>query len=44
MEECTYLWGVNYSWGINMAENKIPLNQEDNQDPQQTVTLGRMVV
>jgi hypothetical protein len=36
MEECTYLWGVNTSWGINMAESKRPLNQEDNQAPQPT--------
>jgi hypothetical protein len=31
VEECTYLWGVNTSWGINMTESKRPLNQEDNQ-------------
>jgi hypothetical protein len=36
VEECTYFWGVNTSWGINMAENKIPLHQEDNQAPQPT--------
>jgi hypothetical protein len=36
VEECTYFWGVNTSWGINMAESKIPLNQEDNQAPQPT--------
>jgi hypothetical protein len=36
MEECTYFWGVNTSWGINTAESKIPLNQEDNQAPQPT--------
>jgi hypothetical protein len=22
VEECTFFWGVKYSWGINMAENK----------------------
>ena len=22
MEECTYFWGVNTSWGINTAESK----------------------
>jgi hypothetical protein len=33
MEECTYFWGVNTSWGINTAESKRPLNQEDNQAP-----------
>ena len=22
VEECTYFWGVNTSWGINMAESK----------------------
>jgi hypothetical protein len=38
MEECTYLWGVNTSWGINMAESKRPLNQEDNQAPQPTIS------
>jgi hypothetical protein len=36
VEECTYFWGVNTSWGINTAENKRPLNQEDNQAPQPT--------
>jgi hypothetical protein len=36
VEECTYLWGVNTSWGINMAESKRPLNHEDNQAPQPT--------
>jgi hypothetical protein len=36
MEECTYFWGVNTSWGINTAESKRPLNQEDNQAPQPT--------
>jgi hypothetical protein len=34
VEECTYFWGVNTSWGINMVESKRPLNQEDNQAPQ----------
>jgi hypothetical protein len=38
MEECTYLWGVNTSWGINMAGSKRPLNQEDNQAPQPTIS------
>jgi hypothetical protein len=36
MEECTYFWGVNTSWGINTTEIKRPLNQEDNQAPQPT--------
>jgi hypothetical protein len=22
VEECTYVWAVNNSWGINMAESK----------------------
>jgi hypothetical protein len=22
VEECTIFWGVEYSWGINMVENK----------------------
>jgi hypothetical protein len=38
VEECTYFWDVNTSWGINMAESKIPLNQEDNQAPQPTIS------
>jgi hypothetical protein len=33
VEECTYFWGVNTSWGINTAESKRPINQEDNQAP-----------
>ena len=37
VEECTYFWGVNTSWGINMAKSKRPLNQEDNQAPQPTM-------
>jgi hypothetical protein len=37
VEECTYFWGVNTSWGINTAESKRPLNQEDNQAPQPTI-------
>jgi hypothetical protein len=37
MEECTYFWGVNTSWGINTAESKRPINQEDNQAPQLTL-------
>jgi hypothetical protein len=36
VEECTYFWGVKNSWGINTAESKRPLNQEDNQAPQPT--------
>ena len=36
MEECTYFWGVNTSWGINTTESKRPINQEDNQAPQPT--------
>jgi hypothetical protein len=36
VEECTYFWGVNTSWGINTAESKEPLHQEDNQAPQPT--------
>jgi hypothetical protein len=36
VEECTYFWGVNTSWGINKDESKISLNQEDNQAPQPT--------
>jgi hypothetical protein len=39
VEECTYFWGVNTSWGINTAESKRPLNQEDNQAPQPTEGL-----
>jgi hypothetical protein len=42
MEECTYFWGVNTSWGINMAERKRPLNQEDNQAPQPKGTTKEM--
>jgi hypothetical protein len=38
VEECTYFWGVNTSWGINTVERKIPLNQEDNQAPQPTIS------
>jgi hypothetical protein len=30
VEKCTYFWGVNTSWGINIVESKRPLNQEDN--------------
>jgi hypothetical protein len=43
VEECTYFWGVNTSWGINTVESKRPLNHEDNQAPQPTrttLTLG----
>jgi hypothetical protein len=38
VEECTYFWGVNTSWGINTVESKRPLNQEDNQAPQPTIS------
>jgi hypothetical protein len=38
MEDFTYFWGVNTSWGINTAESKRPLNQEDNQAPQPTIS------
>jgi hypothetical protein len=31
------LLGCKSSWGINTAENKRPLNQEDNQAPQPTI-------
>jgi hypothetical protein len=41
VEECTYFWGVNTSWGINTAESKRPLNQEDNQAPQPTTNTGQ---
>jgi hypothetical protein len=33
VEECTYFWAINTSWGINTAESKRPLNQENNQAP-----------
>ena len=36
VEECTYIWGVNTSWGIDTAEREGPLHQEDNQAPQPT--------
>jgi hypothetical protein len=39
VEECTYFWGVNTSWGIDTAESKGPLHQEDNQAPQPTLSL-----
>jgi hypothetical protein len=39
VEECTYFWGVNTSWGINTAESKRPINQEDNQAPQPTLAV-----
>jgi hypothetical protein len=47
VEECTYFWGVNTSWGINTAESKRPLtslllNQEDNQAPQPTDKSGTL--
>jgi hypothetical protein len=38
VEECTYFWGVNTSWGIDTAESKEPLHQEDNQAPQPTIS------
>jgi hypothetical protein len=38
VEECTLFQGVKSSWGINTAENKILLNQEDNQAPQPTIS------
>jgi hypothetical protein len=38
VEECIYFWGVNASWGINMATSKRPLNHEDNQAPQPTIS------
>jgi hypothetical protein len=43
IEECTYFWGVNTSWGINTTESKRPLNQEDNQAPQPTVSPSRSI-
>jgi hypothetical protein len=43
VEECTYFWGVNTSWGINMDERKRPINQEDNQAPQPTWPSGVIV-
>jgi hypothetical protein len=42
VEECTYFWGVNTSWGINTAESKRPLNQEDNQAPQPTKSFNNI--
>jgi hypothetical protein len=44
MEECTYFWGVNTSWGINTAESKRHLNQEDNQAPQPTESMSRIIL
>jgi hypothetical protein len=44
VEECTYFWGVNTSWGINMAESKRSLNQEDNQAPQPTPWTQSLIV
>jgi hypothetical protein len=41
VEECTYFWGVNTSWGIDTAESKGPLHQEDNQAPQPTCLYGK---
>jgi hypothetical protein len=38
VEGCTVFLGVKSSWGINMAENKKPLNQEDNQASQPTIS------
>jgi hypothetical protein len=39
VEECTYFWGVNTSWGIDTAESKGPMHQEDNQAPQPTLEV-----
>jgi hypothetical protein len=41
VEECTYFWGVNTSWGIDTAESKGPLHQEDNQAPQPTHIISQ---
>jgi hypothetical protein len=41
VEECTYFWGVNTSWGIDTAESKGPLHQEDNQAPQPIEGMSR---
>jgi len=38
VEEQTYFWGVNTSWGIDTTESKGPLHQEDNQAPQPTIS------
>jgi hypothetical protein len=43
VEECTYFWGVNTSWGIDTAESKGPLHQEDNQAPQPTLISKELV-
>jgi hypothetical protein len=42
VEECTYFWGVNTSWGIDTAESKEPLHQEDNQAPQPTAEKDKL--
>jgi hypothetical protein len=41
MEECTYFWGVNTSWGINMVESKRHINKEDNQAPKPTLFMPK---
>jgi hypothetical protein len=41
VEECTYFWGVNTSWGIDATKRKGPLHQEDNQAPQPTGSRKR---
>jgi hypothetical protein len=41
VEECTYFWGVNTSWGIDTTKSKGPLHQEDNQAPQPTEIYGK---
>jgi hypothetical protein len=38
MDECTFFWGEKSSWGINTTEKKRPLNEEDNQSPQPTIS------
>jgi hypothetical protein len=38
MEGCTFFQGVKSSWGINKDEKQRPLNQEDNQAPQPTIS------
>jgi hypothetical protein len=44
VEECTYFWGVNTSWGIDTAESKGPLHQEDNQAPQPTEIVRMLIL
>jgi hypothetical protein len=38
VDDCTFFWGINYLWGINMDEKQRPLNPEDNQDPTPTMS------